>query len=197
MARFLYIIRHAQSQPAKALENAQWPLSELGRTQALARARFLMPLGITTLFSSPYLRAIGTVEPFSRAAELEIHVREALHERAFVNLEDDDFMAVWKRSWEDFDCALPGCETNREAQMRIVQAIREIVSASKDDVLGVCSHGAVIGLLLHSLDPCVGRERVERLRNPDVMKIILQQDEWAWDHNYELPGLGDVAARHA
>ena len=131
------------------------------------------------------------------AAGLEIHVREALHERAFANSEDDDFMAVWKRSWEDFDYALPGCETNREAQMRIVQAIRDIVSASKDDVLGVCSHGAVIGLLLHSLDPCVDRERVERLRNPDVMKIILQQDEWVWDHNYELPELGDVAARHA
>ena len=45
------------------------------------------------------------------AAGLEIHVREALHERAFANSEDDDFMAVWKRPWEDFDYALTGCET--------------------------------------------------------------------------------------
>lgn len=156
-----------------------------------------MPLGITALFSSPYARAMGTVEPFSKAAGLEIHVREGLHERAFVNSRDDDFMAAWKRSWNDYDYALPGCETNREAQMRIVQAIRKIVSASNADVLGICSHGAVIGLFLHFLDPCVGRERVERLRNPDVVRILVRQDAWIWDRAYELPGLGDVATIYA
>jgi hypothetical protein len=59
--------------------------------------------------------------------------------------------------------------------MRIVQALRETVSPINDAVLRICSYGAVIGLLLHALDPSVGRERLKRLGNPDAIKIRLQQ----------------------
>jgi 2,3-bisphosphoglycerate-dependent phosphoglycerate mutase len=140
---------------------------------------------------------VRSAVPFSRAAGLEIHVREGLRERAFVMSREHDFLAVWERSWDDYDYALPGCETNRQAELRIVQAVRAIVSASDADIVGICSHGAVIGLLLHSLDPGVGRDRVERLRNPDVIKILVHQDAWTWDRDYELPGLGNIATPYA
>lgn len=193
MQRAIYLIRHAQSQPTDTLENAQWPLSELGCTQALALVRLLGPLGIARLFSSHYPRALATVVPFSQKTGLEIQVREGLHERGFVNSKDDDFPTIWRKSWDDYDYALPGCESNREAQARIVEAIGKVAAASSDDVIAICSHGAVLGLFLHSLDPSVGRRHVEKLTNPDVIKVYLQQDAWTWDRTYVLPGLAEVA----
>jgi len=193
MNRILYIIRHAQSQPTEGLENGLWPLSEVGKEQAMALRALLMPLGIKRLFSSTYARAVGTIEPYSRESGLEIHVREGLHEQTIVHLATDDFMAVWKRSWDDYDYALPGCETNREAQMRIVSAIQGVISECKDDVFALCSHGAVISLFLNTLDADVGREYAESLRNPDVIRMVVDGPTVMWDRSYELPGIGDVA----
>lgn len=170
-----------------------WPLSEVGQTQAVALAPLLRPLGITRLFSSPYTRAMATVEPFSRDAELEIHAREGLHERKIVHLETDDFPTAWMKSWDDYDHALPECESNREAQTRIVAAILGVISECEDDVFALCSHGAVMGLFLNTLDASIGREHVEQLLNPDVVKILIHGETLTWDRSYELPGLSDVA----
>ena len=193
MDKTLYIVRHAQSQSTKALDNSLWPLSDVGQTQALALASLLRPLGITRLFSSPYVRAMATIEPFSREAELEIHVREGLHERKIVHLETDDFLTAWMKSWDDYDHALPECETNREAQARIVAAILGVISECEDDVFALCSHGAVMGLFLNTLDASVGREHVEQLLNPDVVKILIHGTTLTWDRAYELPGLTSIA----
>lgn len=193
MKRTLYIVRHAQSQPTKALDNSLWPLSEVGQTQALALAVLLRPLGITRLFSSPYVRAMATIEPFSHEAELEIHVREGLHERKIVHLETDDFLSAWMKSWDDYDYALPNCETNREAQTRMVTAVLGVISECEDDVFALCSHGAVMGLFLNTLDASVSGEYVEQLLNPDVVKILIDGETLTWDRSYKLPGLSSIA----
>jgi len=193
MDKTLYIVRHAQSQPTKTLDNSLWPLSDVGQAQARALAPLLMPLGITRLFSSPYARAMATIEPFSCEADLTIHVREGLHERKIVHLETDDFMAVWAESWVDYDYALPECESNREAQARIVAAILGVISECADDVFALCSHGAVMGLFLNTLDASVGREHVEQLLNPDVIKILICGATLTWDRSYKLPGLSSIA----
>jgi 2,3-bisphosphoglycerate-dependent phosphoglycerate mutase len=193
MDKTLYIVRHAQSQSTKTLDNSLWPLSDVGQAQARALAPLLMPLGITRLFSSPYARTMATIEPFSREAKLEIHVREGLHERKIIHLETDDFVAAWTKSWVDYDYTLPNCETNREARTRIVAAILGVISECEDDVFALCSHGAVMGLFLNTLDASVGREDVEQLLNPDVIKILIRGATLTWDRSYKLPGLSSIA----
>jgi len=73
VARF-YVVRHA-----KAGSRSHWsgddrkrPLSKKGQQQAEAIASRLGNLRIASVFSSPYLRCVQTVEPLARKLHLEV-----------------------------------------------------------------------------------------------------------------------------
>ncbi len=69
----LYLVRHAKAgrRGAFAGDDRVRPLSEAGRRQAKMLAKRLSPtvkeLGVTTLYSSPYLRCIDTLQPLAKA----------------------------------------------------------------------------------------------------------------------------------
>jgi 8-oxo-dGTP diphosphatase len=78
----LYLIRHA-----KAGSRSHWvgddrerPLSKRGWRQAAAIADALVPLGLTHLVSSPYVRCRQTLEPIASALDLDIALDERLAE---------------------------------------------------------------------------------------------------------------------
>jgi len=89
---------------------------------------------------------------------------------------------------------LPGCESNREAQQRFVSAVHSIVAAAGEETIGICAHGAVIGLLLHALNPSLDRSVAEALTNPDVLKLIVAGDTWHWDCGFKAAGLETVTS---
>ena len=195
MNKTLYFIRHAQSRPSRQLPDAQWPLSERGLAQADQLPDLLAPLGIEQVFSSPYLRCMQTIGPFAEAANLEIEQRHDLHEREISKTLIEDFQPVWIQSWEDFDFALPGCESNRQAQQRFLEAVRSVICECVGGIVGICTHGAVIGLMLHAMEAGGGREYTETLTNPDVIRVRVDDGGWTWDRAFQLPGLLDVASR--
>jgi len=104
----------------------------------------------------------------------------------------DDFAAIWRRSWEDLDFALPGYESSRDAQRRFVDAVDGILSELEGRKIGVCAHGNVIGLYLNHLDDRNGRETAERLTNPDILKLRAEGDAVEWDRSFRLPGLAEL-----
>ncbi|MGH7735059.1 MAG: histidine phosphatase family protein, partial [Gemmatimonadales bacterium] len=77
----LILVRHAQSAPSTKVPEAEWPLSEAGKRQANDLAPMLRAHGVNALASSPYARAIATLDPFARAAGLGIAVDADLRER--------------------------------------------------------------------------------------------------------------------
>jgi 2,3-bisphosphoglycerate-dependent phosphoglycerate mutase len=194
MHKNLYFVRHAQSHPSRRLLDAQWPLSERGLAQAAQLADLLAPLGIDQLFSSPYRRCMQTIGPFAETANLDIEERHDLHEREISKTLIEDFPLIWLQSWEDFDFALPGCESNRQAQGRFLEAVRSVIHESLGETIGICAHGAVIGLMLHEIEAGGGREYAEALTNPDVIRVIVSDDGWSWDRKVHLPGLLTIAS---
>jgi len=81
MATF-YVVRHA-----KAGSRSHWtgddrkrPLSKKGQVQAEALALGLGYLHIESIFSSPYLRCVQTVEPLARKLRLEVKATSELAE---------------------------------------------------------------------------------------------------------------------
>ena len=190
-----YLIRHAQSRPSSGIEDPAWPLSRLGTEQAEKLSPLLEPLNITRVYSSPYVRCLSTIDPFVRRIRLDVVVDEDLRERKLVEEIRRDFGEVWRRSWEDFGFALPGCETSLDAQSRFVGAVRRIVRG-ESGTIGICAHGNVMGLLLNHLESRYGREEADRIRNPDVVKLVAQDGELVWDPDFHLPGLDDIATDH-
>ena len=188
----LYLIRHAQSRPSARIAHSEWPLSEWGKVQAERLTDLLLPLGIERLASSPFTRCLQTITPFAERVDLEVAVHDDLRERELGIGFDEDFWAIWRASWEDFDYARPGFETSREAQRRFVAAMGGILREHAGRTIGVCSHGNVIGLFLNHLDTRNGREAAERLTNPDVLKLRANGNAIDWDRTFRLSGLAEL-----
>lgn len=172
----LYLIRHAESAPSVSLPEPEWPLSEAGQAQALHLRDALASAGISRICSSPYKRAVDTIRPLAEAMKLEIILRDNLRERKLTNGWVDDFQALVRRAWDDFDFALPGCESSTAAQKRIVRTIDALALAHSGETIAVSSHGNVIGLYLNALDPSFSFEKWRAMRNPDVFRIVYNKD---------------------
>ena len=185
MMTTVYLVRHAQSAPDHDLPEADWPLSLLGRQQADALKPLLTSLGPTRLYSSPYPRAVNTLRPFASQSGLKIELDVALRERKLGDGPLDDFQAVLKRAWADFDFKLPNCESSRECQTRIVQAVSAIADRNANETIAVASHGNAIGLFLNSLDASFGFEDWKQMDNPDLYRICITENGWVWDRDFQ------------
>jgi len=136
-----------------------------------------------------------TIGPFAEAATLDIEQWYDLREREISKTLIEDFLPVWHQSWKDFDFALPGCESNRQAQDRFRGAIRSMIRESVAGTIGICAHGAVIGLFLCAIQSGNDRACADALTNPDVIRVNVNDEGWVWDHEFQLPGLSDVSSR--
>ncbi len=192
METIIYLIRHAQSHPSTRLHSSEWPLSAFGQIQAEKLGDLLEPLGIEVLFSSPFTRCLRTVRPFADKAGLDVVVKEDLRERLVAKEIVKDFQEIWRRSWGDFNFALPGCESSLDAQQRFVAAVKDIFAGYSDKTIGISTHGNVMGLLLNHIDRAFGREQADRLTNPDVVRVVAN-DRLVWDREFRLPGLENIA----
>ena len=192
METSIYLIRHAQSHPSTRLHYSEWPLSAVGRIQAEKLGDLLEPLGIEVLFSSPFARCLRTVQPFAGKAGFDVVVKEDLRERLVAKEIVRDFQEISRRSWDDFDFALPGCESSLVAQQRFVAAVKDIFAGYPHKTIGISTHGNVIGLLLNHIDRAFGREQADGLKNPDVVRVVAG-DPLVWDREFRLPGLQNIA----
>ena len=192
----IYPIRHAQSQPSAKLPDSEWPLSPVGLDQAENLSDLLVPLGIEVLFSSPYSRCLQTIQPFANRVGLEVEVGNDLRERTvvkeFADNFGDNFNEIWRQSWDDFNFALPGCESSLDAQERFVAAVKQILAVYPQKTIGITTHGNVTGLFLNYIDKSLGRAQADDLKNPDVLRIVAG-DRLIWDQEFHLPGLGNIA----
>jgi 2,3-bisphosphoglycerate-dependent phosphoglycerate mutase len=190
----LYLVRHAQSLPTKSQFFSEWPLSPAGVRQAEQLAALLGPLGITRVFSSPFVRSVQTAKSFAERAELQITLVDALRERLITSMgpPSDE---VWCQGWEDFRFCPPGCETSLAAQTRMCRAVHDIARTT-EEVTAIFTHGNVIGLFIHSLTSSFGRKQTEALTNPDVLKIDWQDGVFTWDQDFRLSGLEHIATTH-
>ena len=165
------LIRHAQSAPSNKIPEPDWPLSSLGRRQATALASDLAGAGITQVVSSPYVRAVDTVQPLSSQLGLSIEIQSGLRERKLCDDVRDDWHIIIEKAWTDFNFALPGCESGFECQKRIQKCMQDVVSRYTGQTIAVCSHGNAIGLFLNTIDQNFGYLNWKQMKNPDVFWI--------------------------
>ena len=165
----LILVRHAQSAPDRSLPERDWPLSELGRRQAADLAPALAELGVDVLASSPFARAVATLQPYADAAGLPIATDEDLRERALGGwLETtEEVEAAIRNMHADLDFQLEGGETGRACLARFQAALGRLVAAHPGRTIAVGSHGGVIGHMLASCHPLEG-EFWRRIRNPHL-----------------------------
>lgn len=178
------LVRHAEAVPVgapgwDAANDDERPLTEAGRRAAQELADELEPYVITRVYSSPYRRAVETVEPTAERRALPITVLQDLRERRLTPTQRDDWLEVLRAAWEDPDYALEGAESGRAAQMRGM-GVLDLLRVRHPDggrlLLG--SHGNLISLILHALEPGVDADFHLAMPNPAIYH--LEHDGLGW-----------------
>lgn len=146
------------------------PLSEAGRVEARELADVLEREGVDRIVASPYRRARETIEPLAERLGLAVEIDDRLAERRIAPVPIHDWRERVARSFSDLDDRAPGGESGRDALARGWAALMDAL----EDASGSCvlvSHGQLLSLVLHRIDPQFGFAGWEAMTNPDAFRI--------------------------
>ena len=143
------LVRHATSMmPTVDGPDEFGPLATGGLLQALELTESLTELLPAAVWSSPYLRAIQTVEPTARALNLEVQTRWELREWDHGFAFTSDWMPHYERSWADPSFARPDGESLDQLTRRAVAAILGLARRYTGQRSLVGSHGTFVSRAL-------------------------------------------------
>jgi len=169
MSKQVFLVRHCQ---AKGQEESAI-LTEEGFLQAEALSRFFEPYKIDHIISSPFTRALQTIEPTARMKGIKVEQDVRLSERILSATPMDDWCEKLEKTFHDLDLSYEGGESSREAMLRAQSVIQDIADQEEESII-VVTHGNLLALLLKSYDALIGFQQWTELRNPDV--FLLQLD---------------------
>lgn len=153
MRSSIFLVRHAQSVPPalNGPDEYQRPLTDIGRAQANQVAGSLADLDPSVVISSPYLRAVQTLEPAAQQWNLPIHTDPRLREWDSGIEPAPDYARHYAQSWAHPQWARPGAESLLELTERAVHVLTDIVDGLRSRPAVIGSHGTFVARALIGL----------------------------------------------
>jgi broad specificity phosphatase PhoE len=148
-----HLLRHGEHNVQGKICAGRMPgvtLSERGRAEAESAAERLCDRDITAIYASPMERTQQTAGIVGRQLSLPVNIVDDLAELDFGEWTGLTFDEVRKDPrWPEWAThrslsCIPGGETMRHVQRRVVEAVMEMRAAHPDDHIAVVSHGDVI-----------------------------------------------------
>ncbi len=164
----LYFVRHAHS--IYTPDELGRPLSEKGLTDTNVVTEILKNEKIEVVISSPYKRAIQTVEGIAVTFEREIEIVNDFRERTLSSVSVDDFQAALLKVWGDTDFALDGGESNAVAQKRGVNITYQVLEKYKGKNIVIGTHGNIMVLIMNYFNKEYDFTFWKNLDMPDIYK---------------------------
>jgi len=182
----IYLIRHAESSPSKETPESQWPLSEKGRGQAEDLVSQLKNINIDLAFSSPYPRAIDTIQPLATNRNLTVKTIDEFRERKLSEGMIDNWLEELEQTWKDFDYKLPRGESSNECQKRFYDALKIVTDKYKGKNIAIASHGNAIALFLNRISSSFTFDDWKQMGNPDVYEVNYLEEEFKYVKRFIL-----------
>lgn len=174
----LYFVRHAHS--IYTSDELGRPLSERGFNDANKVTELLENEGIDAVYSSPYKRAIQTVEGIAKYIGNEIKIIDDFKERILAEKPVEDFTEAITKVWEDHEFSWAGGESNRVAQKRGVNATLNVLESNQGKNVVIGTHGNIMVLIMNFFDSKYGFEFWNQLEMPDIYKLSFERQELMW-----------------
>jgi 2,3-bisphosphoglycerate-dependent phosphoglycerate mutase len=168
--KVLYIVRHCE--PAGQEPSA--PLTERGKGQAETLCAFLARFDVERIVSSPFVRAIESVQPLSARLGIGVETDPRLVERTLSTVPIPDWRERLRDSFQELDLAIQGGESSRAAMERARAAVADILDRPTWRTV-VVTHGNLMALMLKTFEDSVGFELWERLTYPDVYSVTVSE----------------------
>jgi 2,3-bisphosphoglycerate-dependent phosphoglycerate mutase len=170
----IYFVRHADS--SYTPEELNRPLSEKGIKDAKKVTELLSHENITKVISSPYKRAIQTVEGTANHFGLSISIDDGFRERKLAEGSIINFDEVILKYWENFDFSLPEGETGYFAQDRGVQSLKNVLCTYCGENIAIGTHGNIMVLIMNYYDKEYNYDFWQRLNMPDIYKLSFENE---------------------
>ncbi|MGW6192682.1 histidine phosphatase family protein [Bacillus cereus] len=182
----IYFVRHAHSTYTK--EERERSLSEKGWLDAQNITSLLKDEKVDVVISSPYERAIQTVEGIANANKLSIQLEEDLRERLLSKEPVEDFYDAIQKVWEDWTFAYEGGESNDVAQRRAVLCMQNIMGKYKGKNIVIGTHRNIMVLIMNYFDSKYDFQFWKTLHMPDVYKLTFNSDRLVYAERIENIG---------
>ncbi|WP_330949445.1 histidine phosphatase family protein [Virgibacillus sp. MG-45] len=183
----LYFVRHAHS--TYTPDELGRPLSERGFSDAKTVTDLLKREAIDFVYSSPYKRAIQTVEGIAAYINKEINELDGFKERILAEEPVEDFEVAITKVWQDDDFSWEGGESNRVAQQRGVNATFNVLERHLGKNIVIGTHGNIMVLIMNYFDNQYGFDFWKELEMPDIYKLSFNEKKCIdiqriWGGNY-------------
>jgi len=131
------------------------------------------------IISSPYTRAILSVEGLAKHLNIDIKVFEELRERHFAAdiIDNAELMSSIRESFNDPEYTLPGGESNADCQKKAISVVKPILKEHRGKKIVIGTHGLVMTLMMNHFNPNFGLEFLNQLKKPDICKMQFEDLE--------------------
>lgn len=164
--RSILLVRHC----AATGQHPDAQLTGTGLMQAETLSEFLTGYPIEFIVASEYIRARQSIEPYAAAKGLSINQDARFNERTLSVEPVDNWQEIVRDSFDDHDLRARGGESANEVLRRAWDGLNELIDAGHGLPV-VVTHGNLLALVLHSLDPAFGFQGWKSLSNPDVFML--------------------------
>jgi 2,3-bisphosphoglycerate-dependent phosphoglycerate mutase len=163
-----YLIRHAHAdwEPDESRS-----LSVKGKRDAIQVAEILSEYPVTEIYSSPYRRALQTVEPLARLLEVKVQIVPELRERTLSGGVVGDFNSAVEAAWRDPTFSHPGGESNAAAQQRGISIVCKLQEMYPGADIILSTHGNLMALVMQYFVPDIDFAFWKALSMPDIYQI--------------------------
>ncbi|WP_373232082.1 histidine phosphatase family protein [Cohnella sp.] len=176
MKTIIYMVRHAESPYDEGDERTRG-LTAKGKADAEKITKLLSGEGIDIIISSPYSRAVLSVEGLAQHSNLGIEIFEDLRERHFSSEIIIDLMSNIRNNFYNPEYALPGGESNVDCQNRSIAVLKTILKEHKGKKIAIGTHGLVMTLMMNHFDSKYGLDFLDQLKKPDIYKLQFEDLE--------------------
>ncbi|MEK8133075.1 histidine phosphatase family protein [Paenibacillus filicis] len=188
MKTFVYMVRHGESPKMDGNERTRG-LTLKGESDSQIVAELLKGERIDTFISSPYRRAILTIEGLAQSLGKELIVIEELKEIVFIGddkiMHDKEVYPLVKKMFSEPDFSLPGGESFTNCRNRVVTILKNMISKYEGQKVAIGTHGAVMTIMMGYFDPQFDLDFLLKTSKPDIYKMefdegILTKTERLW-----------------
>lgn len=146
----IIFVRHAQAKYGE--DDRIRPLTESGLKSREIVLDTLKGVHIDAFLSSPYKRAMDTIQTTADYFGMSIKTDERFRERKVGTWEDG-----WlEKRWADFSCAEEGGECLASVQARNIEALNEVLTDNAGKTIVIGTHGTALSTILNYYDNSFG-----------------------------------------
>jgi len=146
----IYFIRHAEPDHS-IVDDGQRPLTSKGLKDASNLVNYFNVIDISSIYSSPYTRAIQTVKPIAENKSITIQIRDNFKERisntSWID-NTNDLNTHVRQMWQQPNIGIDGGESIKSVQERNIKELALILKENKNKKTIIGTHGTALATMI-------------------------------------------------